>query len=573
MQTAVLRNTVEEQSRLLQTLTTKERRHSDELADMAKAKDMLSMDKAFLQRELGEVTAAAHEHSRKVESQQMHIDKLEAKILDLTDQLVNVQMATRTAFDERMEKEVNRLRSDYDKDMNSIKDTSKEISDHENRMLREIRQGLERDVEILRAKLNDKESEVNTLTKELAHVRSSGESEVSMLRAEIKMKHFEVTSLGATFEERSSQLKLAQLDLDVLREEVSVHKNALLKMESECETKCSRLEEDLSRAHETIRAYDLLFSDDSNNDCDNMLKDKYRGNAVGGRELNDSGTLSVGSVEDNYSDEDWEHEDKSEMQVDYDDKMQGRKKDKRVSDVLAPHTPAAGDKIVKRHALSVLVSNPRKFRHLLDSAERNIDTIKKLNTTIGELKLKNNQMAKDNKSLKEEISKLMKEISLLPKSNKYIMDLYTQKDDECRHLHKKITTLEEEIDDNRSAVDNYLKQNSLLKDKVDALVEERQDYQELKAMLLEFQQQYGDDAVAQLDVASDVERKKVMYNIREQDVTRSTVTDVHILQDTPALRQPFAEELVQVKLYISDLIGLVLDLFDMNEGSCVPRNS
>lgn len=481
----MLRNTVEEQSKLLSTLTTNDRNHQDLVADLTKAKEMLTMDKTYLQRELGEVTAAAHEQSRKVDSQQIHIEKLDAKILELTAQLVSVQMSTRTAFDERMEKEVNRLRMDYDKDMNSIKDTSKEISSHENRMLREIRQNLERDMDIMRQKLESKEAELNTLNKELTQMRSASESELSMLRAEIKMKHFEVTSLGATFEERSSQLKLAQLDLDVLREEVSVHKTALMRMEAEHISKCSRLEEDLSRAYETIHAYDVLFSDDSHDDNDRMLKEQFRPSRIESDVKNISKGLSTGTgsaEEGEYNDDDWERDDgevevNAEKSAVLDRSLHSEKHSRTISNNT------------RKHSLSVLVSNPRKFRHLLDSSERNMHTIDQLKQRIRELESTNTQHLKEKKKLKEEISKNIRELSLVPKSNKHVIDLYAQKDDECRLLHGKLVSYEGEVLEYKKTIEDYLKDNNTLRGQLRALMDERSELMELKAMLIEFQQQ------------------------------------------------------------------------------------
>ena len=592
----MLRNTVDEQSNLLQNLTTNERHHSDLLADMTKARDMLSMDKSYLQRELGEVTTAAHEHSRKVDTQQIHIEKLDAKILELTDQLVHVQMSTRTAFDERMEKEVNRLRLDYDKDMSSIKDTSKEISDHENRILREIRLNLEKDLEIVRQKLDDKTTEVNSMTRELADVRSATESEDSMLRAEMKMKHFEVTSLGATFEERSGQLKLAQLDLDILREEVSVHKTALLKMESERDSKCNRLEEDLARAYETIHAYDVLFRDDSHNDNDLMLKEHYRsrssssdggkgdgldrsralsvsgggrgGGGGGGRvrTRTRSGSDSLVDEGDEYSDEDWEQDelDEAEGGGEGGGGREGTSARRRSSGEVsrsdtgavdarsgasrggfsAPSTTFGRSKSGRQHSLSVLISNPRKFRQLLDTSERNLETIAQLQQHIRELEVKNTHLLKDKKKLKEEISRNIRELSLVPKSNKHIIDLYTQKDDECRVLHNKLSSLEAERRESQQNLEVYLQQNASLKNELKTLIEERKELHELKAMLVAFNQQTGGDGSLSLSLEGEYEEEK---EEEEEEEVEEDEDGVPIpVQQRLTSDQSFTQEQVQV---------------------------
>jgi hypothetical protein len=73
-------------------------------------------------------------------------------------------------------------------------------------VLRETRSSLQSEVEQLRRRLDDRESELQRTYREMNALTLTKDNEISSLRAELKMKTFEAHSLGATFEVSSLSL-------------------------------------------------------------------------------------------------------------------------------------------------------------------------------------------------------------------------------------------------------------------------------------------------------------------------------------------------------------------------------
>ena len=91
------------------------------------------MDKAYLQNELRAAEGRASERARSAEEAMSRALAAEIKVSQLTDQLVNLQLHARSEFDERMEKDINRLREDSQREMESLRAASRDIADRENR--------------------------------------------------------------------------------------------------------------------------------------------------------------------------------------------------------------------------------------------------------------------------------------------------------------------------------------------------------------------------------------------------------------------------------------------------------
>ena len=94
----------------MQILTTSENAARRAAEDAERVKDLLTLDKSYLQQENRAWQAKYEEKSRAVEAGQSQSLALELKVAQLTDQLLSLQLTARTGFDERMDKEIQRLR-------------------------------------------------------------------------------------------------------------------------------------------------------------------------------------------------------------------------------------------------------------------------------------------------------------------------------------------------------------------------------------------------------------------------------------------------------------------------------
>ena len=199
-QNAEFRNTVEQQKLTIQALTLSDGATLRNMEDASKARDLLQLDKAYLQQEVRGLQRLLEEQTRSCEAHRSQCLSLEAKVSQLTDQLLSSQLTARGGFDDRMEKEVQRLRDEHARDMDGLRAAAKDVSDRENRVLREMKASLENECGELRRRNDSLSQLVSESQKELSSQMHEKTSIIGDLRAELKMKAFELTRLGVSFE-------------------------------------------------------------------------------------------------------------------------------------------------------------------------------------------------------------------------------------------------------------------------------------------------------------------------------------------------------------------------------------
>jgi len=257
-QLAEMQATVQQQRDALQALTLSEQASRSQAADSDKLREILALDKAFLQQELRQCETRCDEKARQAESEHSKLLSQELKVAQLTDQLLTLQLTARSGFDERMEREMHRLREESQREMDLLKSATKESADREIRLLRETVQTLEAANEQLRRGKEALQAELALLQREGAAGLLDRGNELSELRAELRIKSFELTALGVHFEEKSAHLRKAESELDMTRQEVAAHKVALGRMEREAEQRAAALSDELERATSRLRAYEAL---------------------------------------------------------------------------------------------------------------------------------------------------------------------------------------------------------------------------------------------------------------------------------------------------------------------------
>ena len=114
-------------------LASSEKRAQENAIDCERAKELMALDKAYLQNELRAAESRVSERARAAEEALSRALAADIKVTQLTDQLVTLQLRARSEFDERMDKDINRLREDSQREMDVLRATSKDIADRENR--------------------------------------------------------------------------------------------------------------------------------------------------------------------------------------------------------------------------------------------------------------------------------------------------------------------------------------------------------------------------------------------------------------------------------------------------------
>ena len=107
---ADLRTTLEQQNSALAALSKSEDTAQKNSRDHQKMREMLELDKKHLEKEVRDTQHLLQEQEKIAESHRSQCLSLEVKVAQLTDQLLTLQLTARSGFDERMEREMQRLR-------------------------------------------------------------------------------------------------------------------------------------------------------------------------------------------------------------------------------------------------------------------------------------------------------------------------------------------------------------------------------------------------------------------------------------------------------------------------------
>jgi hypothetical protein len=117
----------------VQVLTSSENSARRTCEDMERVKELLTLDKNYLQQEMRSLESRYEDKNREAIASHSQCLALEVKVAQLTDQLLTLQLSARSGFDERMDKEIQRLREENAREMEGLKATSRDILDRENR--------------------------------------------------------------------------------------------------------------------------------------------------------------------------------------------------------------------------------------------------------------------------------------------------------------------------------------------------------------------------------------------------------------------------------------------------------
>jgi progesterone-induced-blocking factor 1 len=197
-----LRATMEQQGKAIAVLTRDEQAARESAGESERARELLALDKTFLQQELRNAEARADEKCRLADNHASKVVSLELKVAQLTDQLMAIRITAQSDADQRMEREMQRLREDYIREVENMKSAARDLADRENRVLREARTQLEGEKEHLQRKCDSLASQLRDKEREAALTLSERTKEIADLRADLKMKSFELSVLGTSFEVR-----------------------------------------------------------------------------------------------------------------------------------------------------------------------------------------------------------------------------------------------------------------------------------------------------------------------------------------------------------------------------------
>eukprot|EP01039_Chlorochromonas_danica_P001114 gene1114-1217_t len=248
----------EQQAATLTALQTSSQAKQQTFDEHERKYDLLVQDKQYLSREVEGLQAKLAVQMETNLSDKQRILALEEKLSQQTNQLVQINQQNAHMVEEKVEQELARIRSATMQEIESIKSTSKEISDREVRALLEVKISLEGEVQDLRRRYDQIYTQLQAVQGELLVTQQSRVTETTELRAELKIKNFEITTMGVTFEQRMSQFRQTELELEAAKQEINAHKSALLRLEGEKEAMVGSLQASLDQCKNKLEAYEAL---------------------------------------------------------------------------------------------------------------------------------------------------------------------------------------------------------------------------------------------------------------------------------------------------------------------------
>ena len=226
--------------------------------DAERSLSLALLDKQYLSGEARAAEGRANEHAKASEAASARAHALELRLAQQADLLVGQQLTARQDADQRLEREICRLREDALRDSESQKSRQKEGDEREGRVMREAKQSLEHECLSLKRQLEAAVSEKERISTQLTSVQSLRVCEAAELRAEIRLKSFEANSLGSQLEERAGRLRQQELELETTRGELAAHKAAFVTLERESQAQLQMAQEQLSRANERLALYEAM---------------------------------------------------------------------------------------------------------------------------------------------------------------------------------------------------------------------------------------------------------------------------------------------------------------------------
>lgn len=205
-----------------ETLQTSGSQSKIDLESALLARDMFEKDKRFLIEEVARLETLNRNYSLSLEAERSKSVSLEAKVLDLQNELNKLQIYKDKEWNEKFEKETLRLkydpipfyyillfwnhymfsREDSRKEMEYLKDATVSLTEREIRSLNDAKVVLEAELNVARTKNQNLSDELLQVQRAFARYQSTKTAEILDVQSELKMKAFEATNLGISLEVR-----------------------------------------------------------------------------------------------------------------------------------------------------------------------------------------------------------------------------------------------------------------------------------------------------------------------------------------------------------------------------------
>ena len=253
-----LRKDMEKQSEVLTTLADSEKALRAAHADSEKARELLVLDKSFLSKELREAAAKANDYARRNEDLTSRNMELDSKVSKLTDDLLQIQLRTKSDAEAKLDIEIRRLREEAAANAENLRNQSVKQQEREERVLREAAHSAQTDLEHLRRQYAGLQREQSEILREHLAAMSTKEGELTEVRGDLKVRTFEVETLRMKCSELESRIRTVEAEADLNKDQVAVHREAVLRLQAELGIQEKSLKTTIESLQDRLRAYEVL---------------------------------------------------------------------------------------------------------------------------------------------------------------------------------------------------------------------------------------------------------------------------------------------------------------------------
>ena len=150
------------------------------------------------------------------------LEQLQRSKTQFIEQIGQIKDENRSSYEAKFAEELKRIQDASSKELKEIRERNQDVWERENRVLREARDEALRQVDRLRAKLDDSQTVHDEYVLNQARMESKYELTVSELRNEIKMKVFENNQIGLSYETKMDELRRLNLQVEMLQQKLEV---------------------------------------------------------------------------------------------------------------------------------------------------------------------------------------------------------------------------------------------------------------------------------------------------------------------------------------------------------------
>jgi len=244
-----LRNTLEEQSKLLTLTIGQEKQHKAKEVEYIQTIDNLKEDKAFLTKSNANYESRDKEHTRIIESRDNDIIRLEQQLIQLSHKLSNANSNINNTT------ATNNERVTLTNNVGAT--TNMEMIEAELRMLREAKISLEFERMGLQQRNDSLNQESIRLMKEISTIQRDKYENMSDVQSQLREKCFELATLGTTLEKRENIIRQLTRDLDMTKEENAMYREAIHRLETDFEARERTLLAALEETKGHLHTYEM----------------------------------------------------------------------------------------------------------------------------------------------------------------------------------------------------------------------------------------------------------------------------------------------------------------------------